>query len=114
MPDQPQEFYVDFRVSVKVRITDPSVITRCVDNHDDEGNPQPDVKGGAGWRNMFYAITTAEQVVEHLAYNCIANGTETASQLEGWADLSAGAASMFIDRGDIDVEGVMRLDGSDD
>jgi hypothetical protein len=97
-------YTVDALRSVTVTINDPSVIARVVENHDDEGVPQPFEKDGTGWRNVFYDITDADGVVEMLAYNCAVNGVTKANSLDGWADLGDDAATMEERSGDEWVE----------
>lgn len=87
---------VGMNVVVEVKVEDDSAITRCVENHDEDGRPQPDERGGTGWRNTYYPLTSAEEVVEHFADNCIRNGIEDASRLDGWGDLATGAVTMRI------------------
>lgn len=86
--------FVDYQGSVRIVINDESVIARCVENHDDEGVPQSDVRGGTGWRNLFYDLDTEADVFAHLAYNCALNGIERVNRLDGWADLRDDAATM--------------------
>lgn len=90
------EAFIEYEhyVTVRVVVNDPSVVARCVENHDNRGVPQPDVRGGEGWRNRFYDIDTEKGVHEHLAYNCAANGSYRVNQLDGWADLADDAATM--------------------
>lgn len=78
-----EEYTVEVTVYVTVRIHDPSVITRCVNNEDN-------------WQNKFYNITTRDQVLAHLAYNAVANGCDDLRHLDGWADIPKGA-SMEVD-----------------
>lgn len=91
-------------VPVTVEIHDPSVIDRCVKNHDDEGRPHP-IGDGEGWRDHYYELRTAEQVIEHIAFNAINNGIDDISRLDGWADLDSSAATItvFARQGDIEV-----------
>jgi hypothetical protein len=78
------DYLVDRNVLVRIKIEDPNVIDRCVNDED-------------GWRTrMFYDLDTEEKVLSHLAYNCIANGVDDASRLDGWADLAPGVATMEI------------------
>lgn len=81
---------------VVVTIEDPSAIDRCVENHSYEGNPQPDERGSKGWRNVYYQLRTRDEVLEHLAFNAVANGIGDASRLDGWADLAYGAVDMDV------------------
>jgi len=72
-------FYASAHLHFDVEIHDPDVISRCVDNVD-------------GWREEFYDLSTPEEVVEHLTWNCGVNGRRL-SRLDGWADLSDDAVS---------------------
>ena len=42
--------------------------------------------GGDEWRSQFYDMNSAEEVVEHFAFNAITNGVHDISRLEGWGD----------------------------
>jgi hypothetical protein len=84
--DQPTaigEWWVDAMSSVKVKVTDPEHIDRCFTED---------------WRSTFYTLATPDEVMQHLAFNCIANSVEDASRLDGWADLAPGALTMELDR----------------
>jgi hypothetical protein len=70
---------------VVVTINDPDVIERVTG------------PGGDEWREYAYRLHTADEVITHLAYNCIANGAERANQLDGWADLADDAATMGVE-----------------
>lgn len=87
---------------VVVDITDESVITRCTENHDELGVPRPSgfvgENGERGWRDNFYDLRTREDVLQMLAFNCVANGVEHVNRLDGWADCSDEAATMHVDR----------------
>jgi hypothetical protein len=100
-----KQYIVDFMVDVKVTINDPDVIDRCVNNHDDQGIPQSDQRGSSGWRNMFYDLREKEEVIKHLAHNCLYNGITRANRLDGWADCDDDAATMEIF--DIDSGGLL-------
>src|SRR5690242_4364091 len=76
---------------VEIAISDPDVIERVTGPKGDE------------WRAQVYNLHTRDDVLEHLAYNCAANGAENARLLDGWADLPAEAVSMRL-RGDSDAE----------
>lgn len=63
--------------------------------------------GGDEWRASLYDLKTVEDVANHLAFNCVANGVESAHRLDGWGDLPEGAVTMEVNRGGIvylDVE----------
>jgi hypothetical protein len=81
-----RKFEVDVEVRLTIVVNDESIIDRCVENHDSQGVPQPDVEGGMGWRNTLYDLRTAEAVIEMLAYNYVVNDAP-AHKLDGWADL---------------------------
>ena len=74
---------VSLVVEVAIAIKDRSVIDRCVNNED-------------GWRDHFYDLETEQDVLNHLAYNCVSNGIERANRLDGWADLPDSAATMRV------------------
>lgn len=105
-------FEATVEMTVRITINDESVIDRCVENHDDQGVPQPDEKGGRGWRNTLYDLRTPEDVIEMLAYNWVVNH-RVAHELDGWADLKVDwrnpyAAYEVVDRhADIDVHEVI-------
>ena len=75
---------VTMEVTVELKIGDPDVIERVTGPKGDE------------WRAHLYNIHTEEEVLQHLAYNCVANGEEDAHRLDGWADLPPEAVSMKI------------------
>lgn len=96
------EWWVDVLSSVKITVTDPETILRVVNNHTDEKRPaRKGVEGEEderGWQDIYYGAMTVEQVMEHLAFNCAANGVEDARRLDGWADLEPGVLTMHLDR----------------
>jgi len=96
-PDMTGVFDVEVRCRVRVTITDPDVVRRCVENHDDQGVPQPDVQGGSGWWNTYYPIRSRDGVLAHLACNAVANDISKAYDLDGWADLDPDAATMYVE-----------------
>lgn len=55
------------------------------------------------WRKNFYRLETAEDIVEHVAFNLLVNGANL-SQLDGWADKSDDMA--MVDRATVNVEAV--------
>jgi len=65
-----------------------------------------DDDGKKTWRleGIYSAITTEDDIWDHLAYNCIVNGVEDASRLDGWADLERGQLTMRMDRSDLTIE----------
>lgn len=74
----------DFTVRVEIDVQDRDVIERVTGPNGDE------------WRAGMYDLHTERQVLEHLAYNCVANGVGSASRLDGWADLPPEAATMRV------------------
>lgn len=92
-----------YRLTVEVDVVldipdDSTIITRCTENHDEHGVPQPDVKGGRGWRNYMYDLQTREEVLEHLAFNVVANHVDDIRMLDGWADVEENVVQMRLDR----------------
>jgi hypothetical protein len=79
----PREFFVTLQVTVKVRVNDPLVLSRPVENTD-------------GWRDDLYDLRTEDDVLGHLAYNCAVNGYHNGLLLDGWADLPVGAVGMDV------------------
>ncbi len=75
---------IDRQVAVRIEINDSDVVDRVVNNVDN-------------WQGTYYRMTTEQEVVDHLAYNCIANGIELVNRLDGWADMDDGAARMRIE-----------------
>lgn len=68
----------------EVTFNNPLVYLQCVDNLDNDGIPQPDVRGSNGWRNVFYDLKTPVQVARMIVYNKVVNGWNL-SHLDGWA-----------------------------
>lgn len=61
------------------------------------------------FRNGLYGAMTAENVLYHLAYNCVSNGVDDACRLDGWADLdrrfgSPNARTIKMDVTDVQFE----------
>jgi hypothetical protein len=77
---------VSFEGHVVVEVNDQDVIERVTDP-----------VRGEEWRKSAYRLFTAAEVLQHLAYNCIANGIEKVNQLDGWADLPDDAATMALE-----------------
>lgn len=102
-----RKFEVDVELRLTITINDESIINRCVENHDAEGVPQPDVKGGTGWRNTLYDLRTPEQVIEMLAFNYVVNDA-VAHRLDGWGDLEVDQANPYAkyeyDRSAVEIE----------
>lgn len=71
-------------VEVEVTINDRDVIERVT-------GPKGDI-----WRAQLYDLHTEEDVLDHLAYNAVANGVRQVNRLEGWADLPDDAAVMEV------------------
>jgi hypothetical protein len=76
---------VSFEGNVLVEVNDPDVIERVTG------------PGGDEWRAQLYPLHTAEDVLHHLAYNCVHNGAKNLKFLDGWADLPEDAATMEIE-----------------
>lgn len=93
----PEVFDVEMRVIVRVKVKDPLVISRPVENTD-------------GWRDDLYDLRTRDQVLEMLASNAVRNGVWTAKRLDGWADLADDAAEM--DPYEAELESVYVVEGS--
>jgi hypothetical protein len=74
----------DAYVTVAINVNDQDVIDRVVNDVDD-------------WQGTYYRMGSASEVLDHLAYNCIANGVERVNRLDGWADLADDAATMRIE-----------------
>lgn len=81
---EPQKKVVTFIVDVELQIADPDVIERVTG------------PGGDEWREQLYDLHTEQDVLKHLAYNCVANGCENATMLDGWADLPREAVRMRV------------------
>jgi hypothetical protein len=75
---------VEFTRTVVVTVNDPDVIERVTGPN------------GDNWREQLYDLHSEEDVLAHLAYNCVANGCENARMLDGWADLPADAVTMEV------------------
>lgn len=84
-------FDVEMRVVVRVTVRDPDVIRRPIENVD-------------SWRDDLYDLRTRSDVLAHLAFNCVRNGSQNAQLLDGWADLPRDAASMTVR--EIDFDGI--------
>ena len=82
MAESPERFTVDCSTEVEVTINDPDVVERVTGPKGDE------------WRAQLYDLRTREDVVKHLAIAHLITGHESASKLDGWADLPADAATM--------------------
>ena len=80
-----QTFEVEMLVTVVVNVSDPLVLSRPIENTD-------------GWRDDLYDLKTRDDVLNHLAFNAIANSVENGLILDGWADLPADAVTMEVSR----------------
>jgi len=78
--------------TVIVEINDEDVIERVTGS------------GGDEWRASFYDLRSEKDVIQHLAFNCVANGVESVKRLDGWADLPDEAAVMCVERDTLDVD----------
>ncbi len=83
---EPMKFSTSLEGHVVVTVNDPDVIERVTDP-----------VRGEEWRKQAYQLFTADEVIQHLAYNRLANGIGRANQLDGWADLADDAATMGIE-----------------
>lgn len=90
-------FSVVAELELVITVGDPSALARCLDNHDENGVPQPDQRGGSGWRNVYYPLTTLGQVLEHWTFNAVQNGITDVSRLDGWADLDPGVVTVSVE-----------------
>jgi len=91
--DRTQTKWVTLAGTAEITITDPDVIERVTGPKGDE------------WRAQLYNLHTEEDVLSHLAFNCLFNGVEQVNRLDGWADLPNDAATM-VRVGDVHLEGV--------
>jgi hypothetical protein len=79
---EPQGFVVVFTTAVHLTIADPRVFDRVTGPEGDE------------FRAQLYDLRAQDDVLEHLAYNCVANDQRDATLLDGWADLPKKAVQM--------------------
>lgn len=93
---KPYKRVVMVTVPVEVAINDPDVVGRITG------------PGGDEWREHLYKLDTEDEVLEHLAYNLIANGVSQVRRLDGWADMPNDAATMSFGDDDFDFEVVPR------
>ena len=77
-------YRVSLEVDVEIEINDSDAIERVTG------------PGGDEWRSQLYDLHTAGDVLNHLAYNAVANGQVNAKSLDGWADLPADAVRMEV------------------
>jgi hypothetical protein len=52
--------------------------------------------GGDEWRSYAYQLHTERDVLEHWAYNAVANGVERINRLDGWGDLPDDAVRLRV------------------
>jgi hypothetical protein len=83
--------HVQLEAGCEITINDPDVIERVTGPKGDE------------WRSYAYNLHTEEDVLGHLAYNCLLSGAERVNQLDGWADLPGDAATMQRAMNSVDV-----------
>lgn len=53
--------------------------------------------GGDEWRAQFYPLRTTDDVLEHIAFNAVANDILDINRLEGWADVDPDEVDIRID-----------------
>lgn len=99
-------FDTTIELTVRITINDENVIDRVLQNQDDQGVPQP-LGSGRGWQDNLYTLTSAEKVIEMLAYNYVVNDRQ-AHQLDGWADIEVDWRNPYIayavDRGSVEMD----------
>lgn len=100
-PSEPQRFEVNGNVQVRIVVSDIDAIERVIGPKGDE------------WRSQFYNLETAAEVVEHWAYNAIANGIDDAYNLDGWADLPKDAVTFEVTLCDLEMPASVDDDWSD-
>ena len=87
------DYEVTATVYVRVEIHNPEVIERVTG------------PGGDEWRTQFYpTIETAEDAVEHFAFNAITNGVHDISRLDGWADCDESDVLITVENTDFVTE----------
>ena len=79
-----RRFLVTTEVTAEIIVNDEDVIERVMGPDGDE------------WRSKLYDLHTRDDVLNHLAYNCIVNGRRDVTMLDGWADLSRDVTRMDI------------------
>ena len=89
------QYNVHASVIVSISINDDDVIERVTGPEGDE------------FRASLYDLHTEEDVLAHLAFNCVQNGRRDFAMLDGWADLTREAGTMYID--DVWVDNVERV-----
>lgn len=79
------KYTVVVTADVEIEVPDDSTaITRATENTDDFQ------------AYMGSHLATRDQVLEHFAYNCVANGIEDAASLDGWADIDRYSVTMRV------------------
>ena len=78
------KYKVTLTATVEIEINDPDAIHRVTG------------PGGDEWRSQLYDLHTLRDVLNHFAYNAVANGQVTAKQLDGWADLPRNAVQFEV------------------
>lgn len=78
-------------VTVKIEVNDREAIERVTG------------PGGDEWRSYAYKLYTERDVLEHWAYNAVANGVERVNRLDGWGDMDDDAVRMWIEVTDVDA-----------
>lgn len=78
---KPMKHELTFVVDVEVECQDEALI--------DEAAIEGSERNAYGWRNR-------DQVIHHLAWNCVKNGIENAKRLDGWGDLEGDELTMRI------------------
>ena len=84
---------VRIQIFADVTFNDDLVWKRAVENHDEDGIPQPRQKGGRGWQDYLYEMPTQGDVAAHIAYNYLVHN-RTLSRLDGWADMDDSAVTV--------------------
>jgi hypothetical protein len=73
-------YEVPFEGTVTIRVPDEDAFTRV----DDE------------WREGLYDLNGIPAILEHWAFNAVANGVERANRLDGWADMGEANTPVFL------------------
>lgn len=99
-----RKFTVRFSGEAEVTVRDDRVILRVTENRDGHDRPESDPQHDAehAWRRVLYNMSTEKEVLAMLVWNAAANGVRQANRLDGWADLDRDAASVDIER--IEIE----------
>lgn len=76
---------------------------RCVHSqvfieiHDREPIERITGPNGDEWRAQMYDLRTEDDVLNHWAYNAVANGIVDVCQLDGWADVPAETVTFRVE-----------------